>query len=350
MKTFQTTAPGEGGYFDVPVPVLAADEVLVKVSYCGICGTDYALYSGNSSFVENGQVTYPIRLGHEWSGVVESVGSGVTKVKAGDPVVGDNFVSCNECPACLKGDYNNCTGRHNVGTIDLCWPGSFAEYYMVPERHVYKLAEGISLKEAALCEPLSVAYGGVRKMDMNEDSVVVVIGTGSIGMAAAALSRWKGAGQVYLIGRNSFKLEIAKSLGITGVINSKECDPVEELKRLTGGRLADYIIECSGNPSTVQQSLDLATRKGKIALVGFYESRLSGLEIDTLVSKEITLIGIMGEYGNLEAVANIMSEYDLKLSSVITEVVPFDKLKEAIVAEDKSRVIKTMVKMEGADE
>ena len=344
MKTYQAVKPGKGSYIEVETPVPKDDEILVKVRYCGVCGTDYALFSGNSSFVRNNQADYPMRLGHEWSGIVAAVGPKVTKVRVGDPVVGDNYVSCGVCPACQKGDYNGCTGRHHVGTINPRWPGAFAEYYLAPERHIYRLADHVSLKQAALCEPLSVAWGGVKKMDIKEDSVVAVIGTGSIGMAAAALAKYKGSKHVYLVGRNEMKLNVAKSLDIAGTINTSQVCPEEELKRLTGGKLADFVLECSGAPAAIAQSLNVSAQNALIAVIGFYEKKLPDFDIDQLVSKQIQLIGIMGEYGNLEAVANIMTNYDLKLDTIITGNMDFYKdMDRALAPEDPHKVIKTMV-------
>ncbi len=195
MKIFQAIAPMQGEFKEIPTPTPKSDEVLVKIAYCGICSTDYALFSGNSSFVKNKQATYPIRLGHEWSGVVEKVGDKVTRVKTGDNVIGDNFISCNACEACLSENYGDCSARQNVGTSDPCYDGAFAQYYLLPERHVYKLDDNVPLLDAALCEPLSVAYGGIKAMNITPQSIVLIVGTGSIGMAAAALALQKGAGR-----------------------------------------------------------------------------------------------------------------------------------------------------------
>lgn len=350
MKIYQAVAPDRGAFAEVPVPVPEGDQVLVQVHYCGVCGTDYALFSGNSSFVEQGQATYPIRLGHEWSGVVAKVGPAVQGLQPGDRVVGDNYVSCGVCPACLRQDYNFCTGRHHVGTINPCWPGAFAEYFLVPQRHVYKIADHLSLKDAALCEPLSVAYGGIRKMNITSDSVVVVVGTGCIGMAAAALARYRGAHQVYMVGRNPYKLSVAEKIGVTGVIRSDINDPETRLLALTGGRHADYILECSGNRGVMPAVLAMAAQKATVAVIGFYEQSLDGFAVDTLVSKELTFIGIMGEYGNLEAVSKIMAESDLKMSAAITELVDFSRCDAAFHPKDHSRIVKTVICMPAAGE
>jgi len=346
MKVFQAIAPNQGAFIETQVPTPVEDQILVKVSYCGVCGTDYDLFSGESSFVKNRQATFPIRLGHEWSGVVAQVGPQVKDLKVGDRVVGDNYVSCGVCEACKAGDYNNCTGRNHVGTIDPCWPGAYAEYYLAPERHVYRLADHVSLQDASLCEPLSVAYGGIKKMHITDQTVVAVIGTGPIALSAAALALNRG-GKVYVIGRNDFKLEIAQRLGIHGTINCSRCDVAEALKEMTGGCLADCILECSGNPDMVGAVIRIAAQKAVAALIGFYNVNPQQVDFSTMVSKEMTMIGIMGEYGNLEAVSKILAENDLKLSKIVTSVVPFEECGIALAPENPRRVVKTIVRIAG---
>lgn len=346
MKVFQAIAPNEGVFTEKQVPVPEKDQILVKVSYCGVCGTDYDLFSGESSFVKNKQATFPIRLGHEWSGIVAQVGPDVKRIKVGDRVVGDNYVSCGKCPSCQKGDYNNCTGRNHVGTIDPCWPGAYAEYYVAPERHVYRLADHVSLKSAALCEPLSVAYGGTKKMDITEDTVVAVIGTGPIALSAAALALNRG-GRVYVVGRNEWKLKIAQKLGIHGTIDCTKGDVAQMLAQMTGGRLADCILECSGNPGMLNEVIHIAAPKAKAALIGFYNEQPKEVDFSTMVAKEMTMVGIMGEYGNLEAVSKILAQDDLKLDEIITGVVPFEQCGAALSPENPRKVIKTIVEIGG---
>ncbi len=343
MVIFQFLSPGVGEYKDIPVQEPKPDEVLVRVKYCGICGTDYAIGSGRSGFVSKGQVTFPVRPGHEWSGTVERTGKAVTRVRPGDRVVGDNFVSCGKCSACLRGDYGNCSARMNVGTIDPCWPGALGEYFIIPERHVYRLEDSVPLIDAALCEPLSVAFGGIKKMDIKPESVVVVTGTGSIGMSAAALALHRGSEHVYMIGRNSFKLGKAMELGIAGVINTTFEDPATKLADLTGGRMADYMLECSGTEECLDTCVKIAARAGLIAAIGFYEKNLSDFDIDSFVAKELKMTGIMGEFGNIRAVSEIMASCDLKMNRIITDVVPFDRCLEVMTPENPRSVIKTIV-------
>lgn len=347
MKAYVVHAPNQGSFDDVPVPEIKENQVLIAIKYIGICGTDFVIYDGSSSFVKNGQIEYPIRMGHEWSGVVEKVGKNVTKFQKGDRVIGDNFVACEECEPCLRRDYNNCTNRYNVGTIHA-WDGGFADYMVMPEHHVYKVADHVSLKVAALGEPLSVSYGAIKKLDIVPESTVAVFGTGSIGMSAAALALHKGSKNVYMIGRNAYKLEIAKKVGVTGVINVKEENLKEAARCATGGAGFQYVVECSGVPENIQNAIDIIGQKGKLMLVGFYEQEINGIDIDKAVSKEISITGIMGEYGNLEAVNKIITEHDLHLESIITEDVNFNNINQAFLdrTKKKDKCIKTMVSME----
>lgn len=323
MKVFISEGRSRGRIVTMPVPEVAPGTVLVKVAYCGICGTDQDLFSGECSFAENGQVSYPVRLGHEWSGVVEAVGEGVINFEQGDRVVGDNAVSCGKCDACLVGDYAHCAHMLNVGTIDPVYDGAFCEYFLIAAHHLHKIPDGISLKEATLAEPLSVAFGGIKHMNITNNSTVAVIGTGCIGMAAVVLARCLGAKTVWMIGRNERKLESARALGAE-IINVKQCDAVQTILDLTNGQGADFVLECSGAPNTFKQAIDIAAFRATVALIGFYEHRENGVNIDSIVAKALTLIGVMGEMDNMAGALRILAEHKPDLLPIITDELAFD--------------------------
>ena len=347
MKVFISEGYGKGHFEDMPVPKVTDDMVLVKVCYCGICGTDQDLFSSQCSFVENGQVTYPARLGHEWSGVVEEVGKNVSEFKKGDKVVGDNTVSCGVCDACKRGDHLSCKHMLNVGTIEPVYPGAFSEYYIISKHHLHKIPDGISLKAASLAEPLSVAYGGIKRMNITEESSVVVIGTGCIGMAAVVLAKCLGAKKVIMIGRNSSKLEAAKKLG-ADIINIGECDPVEEVFKMTNGNGADFVLECSGAQGTYTQTIDIAATRGTIALVGFYEKKEKEVNVDTIVTKALNMFGVMGEFDNMPGVLNILEKYKPDLLPIITEELNFDDCIGGFTRKNYPNAIKLTVKISEA--
>jgi len=344
MKAILTEGYGEGKIMETPIPKVYGDRVLVKVCYCGICGTDQDLFSSDCSFVEDGLVTYPIRPGHEWSGVVEEVGNQVTEFKIGDRVVGDNGVSCEKCENCKKGEFSKCKHLLNVGTIDPIYDGAFAEYFLIPARHLHKIPEGISLKEASLAEPLSVAYGGIKHMNITDNSIVAVIGTGCIGMAAVVLAKCLGAKDVIMIGRNPKKLEVAKSLGAT-VINTRESDPVEAINRLTDGKGADFVLECSGAKETFKQAIDLAAFRATVALIGFYANKENNVNIDTIVSKALYMFGVMGAVGDMAGALEILKTHKPNLLPIITDELPFNDALKGFIRQNYPNAIKIAVKI-----
>ena len=348
MKVFVSEGRSQGRIVTMPVPTVAPGTVLVKVAYCGICGTDQDLFSGECSFAENGQVTYPVRLGHEWSGVVEAIGEGVADFAPGDRVVGDNAVSCGKCEFCLADDYAHCEHMLNVGTIDPVYDGAFCEYYLIPAHHLHKIPEGISLKEASLAEPLSVAYGGIKHMNITKNSTVAIIGTGCIGMAAVVLAKCLGAKTVWMIGRNESKLAAARALGAE-IINIKERDAVRAVMDATEGRGADFVLECSGARETFKQAIDLAAFRATVALIGFYEHCESGVNVDTIVAKALTLIGVMGEVGNMAGALRILAENRPNLLPILTDELAFDDCIAGFTRKKYPDAVKIAVKIGEVD-
>lgn len=345
MQAITVYGPHDMRLETVKMRELKKDEVLIRVAYTGICATDLAIYTGESSFVKSGEITYPCRIGHEWSGVVEAVGEAVTKFKKGDRVITDNGVSCGECDNCRSGDYFHCTNISSVGTIH-CWDGCYAEYMYMPERHTYPLAENVTLEEAALAEPLSIALGAIKKYDIQKDTTVAVIGTGSIALGAAALAHIQGAKNVVVIGRKDFKLEAARKCGATHTINSTTEDAVQKIGEITGGKGADFVIESSGGAKTVEEAMEIAAKRGTVALLAFYERTLDNFPIDTLVSKELIVKGVMGEFGLVPEAAGYLAK-GLPVAGMITHKMELKDVPEFFAnapATSKER-IKAMVRI-----
>lgn len=344
MRALLSYGKYKGEIVQLPIPKINNDEALVKISYCGICGTDQDLFSSNCSFAEDGLVTYPVRLGHEWSGVVEKVGKDVSQFKVGDKVVGDNSVACGDCSACQSNDFDNCEHRLNVGTIDPVYDGAFCEYYVIPARHLHKIPNGISLREASLAEPFSVAYGGIKRMNITNKSTVAVIGTGCIGMAAVVLAKCLGAKDVFMIGRNTQKLLVAKELGAT-VINTNECEAVSEVVKRTNGKGADFVLECSGAKGTYSQAMDIAAFRATVALIGFYANNEDNVNVDTVVAKALTIFGVMGEPDIMPGAISILEKYKPNLLPIITDELEFDDCIKGFTRENYPNAIKIAVRI-----
>ncbi len=334
MKAITVYGPRDARMETVPKPEAIGDMVVAKVCRTGVCATDQSIYTGDSSFIRSGEIKYPVRFGHEWAGIVEAVGPDVKDIRVGDRIYGDNFVACGKCEACKRQDYMSCPTIWSVGTVNT-WDGCYAEYMQMPERHVYKLPDELSMDEGALIEPASIAYDAFRGVTLTKKDTAVVYGTGAIGMVAAWLAKYYGAGQVILVGRNDEKLAVGLEIGADKVINGRKEDAVKRIKELTDGKGANLVIETSGSASALRDSIAACTRYARISVVSFYERDVDGLPIDPLVLGCLSMVGAAGRYGNAPAVCEIMRKNPVKLTPIFTHHVPFEDTLDIFANEDK---------------
>ena len=323
MKALTVTGPNKAVYSDVEKPVPTGRMMLVKVKRAGVCATDLSIFSGESAFVRSGQIKYPVRIGHEWSGVIESVGEKVTKFKPGDRVISDSGISCGECEDCKAERYEKCKFQRSVGTINA-WDGCFAEYMYIPEFNAYRVPDNVSFEEAALIEPTAISYDAFRDFKITPDMTVAVIGIGAIGMSSVWLAKYFGAENVIAIGLRDHKLKIAAKVGADTIINSREQDPVAAVLEATNGKGADFVIETAGMESALTQAIRMVKPGGRISILSFYEEDIS-VPMSEVAIKCLTIKGGAGRFGNPGRVCTIMSEYDRKLTPIITHRVPFEK-------------------------
>ena len=344
MKALVVKGPYNAEFVDVETPKAKDDLVLVKVVKAGICATDISIYTGESSFVKSGQIKYPVRIGHEWTGVVEEVGENVKSFKKGDRVVSESGVSCGKCAACAVGKYSECMEIRSVGTVNA-WDGCFAEYMLMPERHLYHLADSISDDSAALIEPTGIAYAAFDNININKDTVVAVAGTGAIGMASVWIAKCLGAGKVIMIGRRDNKLEKAKSVGATHLINNTKCDAIAEIRDLTNGKGADLIIETTGSEALLKDAVNMVANGGTISIISFYEKNLNDFPMDEVVLRHITIKGVAGSFGAPGEVCKMMEKCDDDPEGIITHRIKFDEIINFFenVKEFKEELIKVMV-------
>ena len=340
MKAITVYGPRDARMETVKKPEATGDLVVVKVCRTGVCATDQSIYTGDSSFIRSGEIVYPCRFGHEWAGIVESVGPEVKHFKQGDRVYSDNFVTCGKCVACKSGDYMECPSIWSVGTVN-CWDGCYAEYMQMPERHVFHLPDNLSMDEGALIEPASIAYDAFRGVTLTEKDTAVVYGTGAIGMIAVWLAKYYGAGRVILVGRSDEKLKVAMQIGADFVINSKKENAVEKIKEISlGGKGANFIVETAGSPAALKDSIACAARYARISIVSFYERNLDDLPIDPIVLGCFSLVGAAGRYGNAPEVCEIMRKNPVKLTPIVTHHIPFAETIDIFENEEKYHATK----------
>ena len=246
-------------YEEYPTPEVKPGTVKVRVKAAGICGSDIP------RVLNNGAHYYPIVLGHEFSGVVEEIGEGVTKVKVGDTVSGAPLLPCMKCGDCQRGNYSLCKHYGFIGSHDQ---GSFAEYVVMPEANAIPYDPSIPFEVAAMFEPATVSLHGMYCNDYAGGGDVAIIGGGTIGLFAARWARIFGAKRVVVFDLVQERLDLAKRLGADEVVNTGDPDFMAKAKALTGGKGYDYVFETAGNPITIQMGFELAANKAHYCCIG----------------------------------------------------------------------------------
>ncbi|MDY5497222.1 MAG: galactitol-1-phosphate 5-dehydrogenase [Anaerobutyricum sp.] len=269
---------------EIATPEPKKGEVLVKVKYSGICGSDVPRVNGDGAHF------YPIVLGHEFSGEVEKIGEGVTKVKPGQRVAGAPLVPCMTCDDCLKGDYSLCKQYSFVGTRQA---GSFAEYICLPERNVVPFDNSVSFEQGALFEPAAVALHGLERLPYQGGKTVAILGGGTIGLLVMQWAKIYGAAKTIVFDIDDDRIELAKSMGATDGVNTLKENFMEKAMELTDGKGYDYIYETAGNTITMKMAFELAANKAGICLIGKPNKEISFSvdEFEMINRKEFTLTG-----------------------------------------------------------
>ena len=264
---------------ELPVPELKVGNVLIKIKVAGVCGTDVHMWAGT-----NFEGTFPFIPGHEWVGEVIELGPGVQSVAVGDRVVGECFIPCHICGVCREGSPSAFCPNHKYYGFTWDTPGGMAEYHVSPAERLYKVPATMSDEEAALVEPVSVAYhaiwgrgGGVAPHDR-----VGIIGAGPIGLLSMQIARVAGA-QVIVVEPQPFRQGMAREMGADEIVDPSREDAVAKIMDLTDGLGLTLIMECSGSSAGIASTVDEVAVGGRIVLTG----QSMGLKIPTELGKTI---------------------------------------------------------------
>lgn len=345
MKAIQFTGIEQIQVSDIPMPEPKDNEILAKIEYAGFCATDIELLTGEMLHIKNGNTTYPLVPGHEWSGTIVKMGSKVKGFAIGDKVTSDVSLGCGECASCREGRYNICPNREVVGSYRNK-QGVFAEYITVPQRHTYKVPANVSLEEAALAEPAGTSEYAVKRARIPAGANVLVIGDGPIGQLAAQLANIEGAGKVILAGSWDAKLAIAKDCGIQETINYHHEDVAARTKELTDGEGAMIIIETSGSNAALASAVAALKPGGRIVMVSWYNGDSVSLAMNQVIGKDAELIGTLASPNSFQACLNYMAEGKLKVKPLITQMRPLEEVADIVrIARDRSEMrIKALLK------
>ena len=343
MKVAVMEGVGKMGYTERPIPAPKENEVLVKLEYVGICGSDMHYYETGA--IGNYVVKPPFVLGHEPGGTVVEVGSSVKHLKVGDRVALEPGRTCGHCEFCRQGKYNLCPDVVFFATPPV--DGVFQEYVAHEAALCFKLPDNVSTLEGALIEPLAVGFHAANQGGAHAGQTAVVMGAGCIGLVSMMALKAEGVSRVYVVDVMQKRLDKALELGADGVINGKDEDAAEAVRKLTGGAGCDLVIETAGAEITTRQAIHMAKKGAVIVLVGYSKSGEMTLPMSLALDKELTFKTVF-RYRHIYPMAiDAVAAGKVNLKGIVTNIFDFDDIQNAMdqSVSDKANIVKAVVKI-----
>lgn len=327
---------------EVPEPIIQPNQVLIEVAAVSVCGSDIHLWHENQSW----PIKLPVILGHEFSGRIIKVGSQISGFHVGDRVVCETAAEvCGQCIYCLTGNYNLCPKRKGYGNLI---DGAMTRYIVARPTILHRIPENVSFENAALTEPICVVNNAlVEKSKIKPGDIVVIQGSGAIGLLALQLLKLIGVSIIIVLGTDidKYRLEIAKKLGAHYTVNIQRKDPVKLVRSLRDGLGADCVVDCTGVSRALKQAMEIVRPNGCITKIGWGPEPLD-FSLDPLVAKAVTLQGSFSHtYGTWERTLHLMESDQLDLHTIIGGVYPIDKWKEAFVKMESGQNVKSIIKI-----
>jgi len=342
MKAYRIYGAHDGRYEELPDPEIGPDDALLRPRAVTVCGTDLEIYQGTMFYFTSGLAKYPIILGHEWSAEVLAVGRNVKNVRPGDKVVGECTVSCGECEYCRKGWYNQCPDRKETGILNL--DGGFSDRMRYPANFLHTFTK-MTYEEAAMVETTAVSVYGVKLVHTGPGDYVAILGPGPIGLEALQAAKAYGARKVVVIGGRPNRRDLALSLGADAVIDPRTQDLVAETLRLTDGRKFDVVIEATGNPAVCRDLMKITRPRGRISLIGLFNSQVGELDLDAFVVNNITLQGSLGSPNVWDETIHLMETGRIRTAPLITARMPLASVPDVfrMMAEKRPDLVKVVL-------
>lgn len=343
MKVAVMLGIGKMGFEERDIPQPKDDEVLVKLEYVGICGSDLHYYE--SGAIGDYVVKPPFVLGHEPGGTVVEVGKNVTHLKVGDRVALEPGKTCGHCEFCKTGRYNLCPDVVFFATPPV--DGVFQEYVAHEAGLCFKLPDNVSTMEGALIEPLAVGFHAARQGGAQAGQVAVVTGAGCIGLVSMMALKAMGVSKVYSVDVMDKRLDKALELGADGVINGSREDAVKKVMELTGGMGCDLVIETAGTEITTRQAVQMTKKGATIVLVGYSKTGEIKMPISLALDKELTFKTVF-RYRHIYPMAiDAVASGRVNLKRIVTNEFALDDIQEAMdeSVNNKADIVKAVVKI-----
>ena len=308
MKAVIVKKPGEVVLAEAPIPTPPAGFARIKVKAAAICATDLEVIDGNIP------ANYPLIPGHEWSGVVDAVGDPADEGWVGKAVIGSSDVVCLKCPACRSGNWRYCKEFEEIG---FRRNGAYGEYFLAPVYGLCEKPDHVPFDVAALCEPLGVALGTLKKADATFGQSLVIYGAGSIGLCMLAAAKAMGLGTTVVIATSANRLAVAKEMGADYVIATREQDALAEVRRLFPEGV-DLVVDATGIEECIQSSLKMARKGGTVALAGYGRGKEMRIRMDDIHINNLRVVGAGNNWNQHQTALDLMASGKVDLTPFIS--------------------------------
>lgn len=305
-------------YKEMPTPKIGENEVLIEVKACGICGSDVHGMDGSS-----GRRIPPLIMGHEASGILVQKGDHVQDFSEGDRVTFDSTIYCGTCFYCRQGLINLCDNRRVLGVSpkEYRQHGAFAEYVAVPEHILYRLPHELSFEQAAMVEPVSIAFHSVALTPISLNDSALVIGAGMVGIFVIQALRAAGCGRIIAVDIEQNRLELAQKLGADYVLSAAQVDVVEEVRKLTDNRGANLAFEVVGNSAALNTAISSLRKGGTLTIIGNLAATVE-FPLQEIVTRQIRINGSCASCGEYQACLDMIARGKITVDALISKIAP----------------------------
>jgi threonine dehydrogenase-like Zn-dependent dehydrogenase len=324
MRALVVTGPRTAEIQQVEEPVAGPGLVVVDVERAGVCGTDMEFFSRDMAYLDSGEARYPVRIGHEWCGLVTEVGDGVDRTWLGKRVTGDTMLGCGHCHRCTSGRQHLCADRYEIG-IRRGWPGALAQRLPVPVTALHELPEAVDPSLGALVEPGGNALRAVRGAALSPGDRLLVTGPGTIGLLVALIAAAQGA-EVHLLGRDEPSLRFPRTLGFAHAWTAET---------LPGLRF-DAVVDASNAAHLPALAVELVEPGGRVVYIGL-SGAPSVLDSRQIALKDLTVVGVLSASGGLAGTVKLYASGAVDPRPLVAAVVGLDEAVEVLAGRRRAK-------------
>ncbi len=339
MKSIALTDIRKMELREVPEPTLQSEkDVLLKIAVVGICGSDIHYYTNGR--IGDQLAKFPFTMGHECSAIVAEVGNNVTRVKPGDRVAVDPMIACLQCDQCASEKYNRCRDQLFLGCPDQM-EGCLCECFIMPEENCFKIADSMSLTQAALVEPLSIGIYAMELLRNKRSATIGILGSGPIGLSVLLAARQAGIATIYATDKINERLQTAKKVGAAWIGNPDKDNVIQAI----GHNSLDAVFECCGDQDALDQAIELLKPGGELLIVGIPDSNRVAFDIHKLRRQEISIQNVRRQNLCIPTAIDLIEKKLLDVDLMATHFFNLERAQEAfdLVAGYKNGVIKAMI-------